>query len=180
MNVVSVSIGAIVLIAFLRLRGQPWLPRTERVKVWEGNIHSPGCSQHVSDWYSLSHVNHGVAVGVIAILLGWSFDLALVVALATGVAWEIIEHTDYVLNRFRTTTISLGYRGDTVVNSVSDYVLMTVGFWVAWQLPLEHILSLMVVLEVTAIVAARDSLLLATVMLCVNSDRIRRWQLREE
>ena len=83
-------------------------------------------SQHIADWYTLSHILHGVLVALIGRLLfpKLAFKMLLLVAIVTGVGWEIIEHTEFVMAAYRTTTINMGYHGDSVINAVADYIWM--------------------------------------------------------
>ena len=67
---------------------------------------------------------HGLTVILTGRLLftRLSFNALYVVAIATGVDWEIIEHTDFVIRQFRYGTVNQGYTGDSVLNAVSDYI----------------------------------------------------------
>jgi hypothetical protein len=105
-----------------------------------------------------------------------SFGALFAIAISTGTAWELVEHTDFVLDQFRDTTINQGYIGDSVLNAVSDYVFMMAGFFVGRLLPSIVTLITIVVLELTAAFIARDSLLLEAIMLVHRFEVIENWQ----
>src|SRR5204863_7440714 len=92
------------------------------VDLWVGARDSPKTSQMLADWYSLSHIVHGLlfygALWLVARRLdvGWRF----LIALSIEAGWEVIENTPMVIDRYRATTAALGYSGDSVVNSLSD------------------------------------------------------------
>jgi hypothetical protein len=153
-------LGALVVGLTLWAWGQPLICTCGYIKLWEGFIWSSGNSQHIADWYSLSHIVHGMLI----VLLGrtgfvwFSYPVLLIIAIFTGMAWEIIEHTDWVLNKFREVTIYQGYVGDSVLNAVADYVWMWVGFFIAQAISTVWILVLILNLELIAAVFGRDCL----------------------
>lgn len=158
--------------------GQPLICTCGYVKLFEASIWGRGNSQHIADWYTLSHILHGVLVILLGRIFGaWlGFTTLFWVALVTGVGWEIVEHTDWVLDRFRATNVNQGYHGDSVLNAVMDYVWMWVGFAAAYVLSTLWILVFVVMLEVIAAVVGRDSLTLTTMQLVYPLEAIDDYQ----
>ena len=117
--------------------GQPLISRTGEIRLWVNSIWSAENSQQIADWYSLSHAILGMLIALIGRGLAprVRYPAVLTMVLVIGVGWEIIEHTDFVLDRFRGQTIYQGYTGDTVLNAVSDYVFMLAGFVAAMAMP---------------------------------------------
>lgn len=171
-------LGAVAVGATLWAWGQPLICTCGYVRLWVGSIFSSGNSQHVADWYTLSHITHGFLVVILGRLVAPRAGLAplYLVAIATGVAWEIVEHTDLVLDRFRATTIYQGYIGDSVLNAVADYVFMLGGFFLAASIRIRWVILLATALEVTSATVARDSLLLTTIQVIRPSEAIDAWQ----
>ncbi len=136
-------------------------------------------SQHISDWYTFSHIIHGFAFYGIFWLVGrgrWPLGLRLVLALVLESAWEILENTPMVINRYRATTIALDYYGDSVLNSVSDILAMAFGFFLAMRLPVWLIVTLTVVMELAVGYWIRDNLTLNIIQLLYPIEAILKWQ----
>ncbi len=148
------------------------------VDLREGDPLSPENSKGIWDWYTLSHIIHGFlfygALWVVASRLSFGWRLAI----ATGieVAWEIVENSNAVIERYRTTTVSTEYSGDSVLNSVSDVVMMIVGFWLASKLPVWVTVVLILAFEALTMWLIRDGLALNVLMLIYPLDAVRDWQ----
>ena len=174
----GVIMGGLAVAVTLWAWGQPAICNCGYVRLWIGSIWSSGNSQHIADWYTLSHLVHGLMIVPLGRLIAprLSFNWLLAIAIATGTAWEIVEHTDWVLGQFRATTVNQGYVGDSVLNATADYVFMMGGFFLGKLVPSLWSLALIVVLEVTAALVARDSLILETIMLVHRVEAIENWQ----
>lgn len=163
----------------LWLEGRVVICKCGYVKLWENSIWSSGNSQHLADWYSLGHINHGILfAGAFALILRrWSMPARLLLTMVSGFLWETIENTDMVINRFRAVTISLDYYGDSVVNSMSDSVFMLAGFLLASRIPSLASAAVFLGLEALSTLTVRDGLLLDTIMFVHPIQAIMDWQL---
>lgn len=148
------------------------------VDLWVGARDSFKTSQMLLDWYSLSHIVHGLlfyaALWLVArrAPVGWRFLAALLIE----AAWELLENSPVIIDRYRAATAAVGYSGDSILNSMSDIVMMCVGFLIARKLPVWAAIALLVTLELVPLVVIRDNLTLNIWMLLVPNDAVRTWQ----
>ena len=148
------------------------------VKPWVGVVLSSDNSQHLTDWYTFSHIIHGFLFYGALWLVGGRLSIGprLLVATALEWGWEIFENTDFIINRYREATISLDYHGDSILNSVSDILAMIAGFMIASRAPVLLVIGAGLALELFAGAMIRDNLTLNIVMLLWPMEWIKQWQ----
>lgn len=176
---ILITLGIIlVTAAYLLWIGREPICKCGYVKLWHGEVVSAENSQHLSDWYTPSHIIHGFlffgALWLVArrLSLGWRLAIATLVECA----WEIVENSDAVIERYRTVTISLDYYGDSVINTVFDVLAMILGFWLAAKLPVWATVALIILFEGATMWIIRDGLALNVLMLLWPLDSIAQWQ----
>jgi len=177
-----ILLGAGLLVALqallLFLLGQPSICECGYIKAWEGVVLSPGNSQHLTDWYTFSHVIHGF---LFYLALWFFFPRMPIVTrflLAVGieVGWEIVENTPLAIEHYRLQALAQGYIGDSILNSVSDTLAMAFGFFLAARWPVFVITLLAIGMEVFVGFAIRDNLFLNVLGFVYQPDFITAWQ----
>jgi hypothetical protein len=171
----------IALAAVLWSMGRPPICACGDVKLLHLVVQSPENSQHLADWYTPSHIIHGF----IFFGMGWlaqrkfpGIGLGLIVCLSVLVegAWEIMENSPVIIDRYREVTISWGYSGDSIINSVADICWMLVGFLIASRLPWKATLGLAIAAELFVGYMIRDNLTLNIMMLTAPLESVKEWQ----
>jgi hypothetical protein len=148
------------------------------IDLWVGARDSSRTSQMLADWYSLSHIVHGLLfyAALWLVFRRWPVERRLLAALIIEASWEVIENTPMVIDRYRATTAALGYSGDSVVNSISDILMMCLGYLAARRLPLWASVLLLVVLELVPLFIIRDNLALNIWNLLAPNAQVAAWQ----
>lgn len=174
-----VALTTAALAGTLALMGRTPICTCGYVKLWHGQVMSSENSQHLLDWYSPSHVLHGLAFYLALryllprLAVGWR----LVIAGVVEAAWEVIENTPWIIDRYRGETAALDYFGDSIINSTADMAMMIVGFLIAMRAPVWLSVSLFIAAELIVGWFIRDGLLLNIIMLLWPIEAIRQWQM---
>ena len=185
-KVAFIFVGIIIVLAgALYVMGRTPICTCGYVKLWQNEVMSAENSQHIADWYTLSHIIHGFAFFALlwwvsrrffrdkgGLALGFRFLLAVLLE----VGWEIIENSSWVINYYRENTVSLGYVGDSILNSVFDVIWMSLGFLIARKLPVWATLALVVFMELLAAYVIRDNLTLNILMFIYPFPGVKAWQ----
>jgi len=175
----TVAFTAAILVAagaILLAMGRPPICTCGRIALW--GAAGPEQSQMLADWYSYSHVIHGVLFFALLRMIAprWSVGRRFLIALVVEAAWEIVENTPLIIDRYREATIALGYSGDSILNSMSDIAMMAIGFVAAWKLPVWATVALVLAFELLPLIVIRDNLTLNVWMLLFPDPSIQAWQ----
>ena len=163
----------------LHQQGRLWWCSCSRVRLWSGDVWGAENSQQLFDPYTFTHILHGfLFCGVLAWLIPrvapiWRFCLAI----SIEALWEVVENSNFIIQRYREATLAIGYQGDTIINSLGDILACGVGFVLARKLGFRRSLALFVATEIILLFWIRDSLILNIVMLIYPIDAIKAWQM---
>jgi hypothetical protein len=179
----GVVVGAIVTLA-LTAAIESWMGRSPlgpdgTFALWEGNIWSSEQSQRLADPYSFSHVVHGLLFYGLLWLAARRLPVRdrFMIAFLLEAGWEILENSPIVIQRYRAVTIALGYEGDSILNSLSDILVMSLGFLLASRARVWVSVAAVLVLEVGCLIWVRDNLTLNILMLIHPIEVIKAWQM---
>ena len=172
--------AAILVLQIVILYAMGRLPICEcgYVKLFEPGVNTPGNSQHLADWYTPSHIIHGFLFYGPAWLLfrKQAISMRLSFAVLIEAAWELLENSRIIIDRYRTATMALGYSGDSILNSAMDTVFMVLGFFFAMRVPVWLTILVAIVFEIFTGWLIRDNLTLNVLMLVTPIDAIKEWQ----
>jgi hypothetical protein len=177
----AAAAAILILVAtasILLLMGRPPICTCGSIELWVGEANSSKTSQMLSDWYSASHIVHGLLfyAGLWLFFRKWPVERRFLAALLIEASWEVIENTPMVINRYREETAALGYTGDSVLNSMSDIAMMGVGFLIARRLPAWAAICVVIGLELVPLIVIRDNLTLNIWMLLAPNEALKTWQ----
>lgn len=175
----SIAVTA-VMVLVLWTQGRVWWCRSGDLAIYINQAwNSSHTSQHLFDPYSFTHVLHGVLAFWLAGLIFSKLDISwrFLIAIVGESAWEILENSSYVIEKYRENTASLDYFGDSIMNSVGDVIACAAGFWIAVKLGWWKSLIFFVFVEIVLLLWIRDGLLLNILMLIYPIDGIKSWQI---
>ena len=98
-------------------------------------------------------------------------------AISLEALWEILENSQFIIQRYRESTMALGYNGDSVINSMGDLISCITGFMLARYLGLRYSIALIIVIEIALLFWIRDNLTLNIIMLVCPIEAIKNWQM---
>jgi hypothetical protein len=177
----SITITLIIIATsfLLHLEGRSLICTCGKLFFWVGNIWSPDNSQHLFDPYSFTHLLHGFLFYWLMLLAARKIpnNWQLIIPVTTESIWEIVENSNFVINRYREATFALGYQGDTVINSISDIVVCSIGFIIAKGLGLKKSFVVFAITEIILLFWIRDNLTLNIIMLIYPVEEIKQWQM---
>jgi hypothetical protein len=154
-------------IAVLHALGQPFIAASRQILLWVNDPFSPDMSQQLADWYSFSHIIHGfIFFGLLRLVVPrLPLGLRLLLAMGIEISWEIAENSPTVIQHYRQQALAAGYVGDSILNSVSDTLMMSAGFLFAARVPGRYVIALAVCFEIFTAVMIRDNLTLNVINL---------------
>lgn len=175
---VVAAVFLIVQIVTLALMGRIPICECGYVKLFEPGVNTAGNSQHISDWYTPSHIIHGFLFYWLAIVVlpRASFGARLTLAVVVEAAWELLENSPIIIDRYRTATMAVGYQGDSILNSAMDTVAMGLGFLFAARAPIWLTVAIAIGFEIVTAIVIRDNLTLNVLMLVWPVEAVKAWQ----
>jgi len=161
-----------IQIAVLHTYGQPLIAASGRVLLWVNDPFSPDMSQQMADWYSFSHIIHGFIFFWLLKLAapGLSLTTRILIAMGTEVSWELAENSPAVIRHYREQALAAGYAGDSILNSISDTLMMCAGFFIASRLRARYVVALAISFEIFTACMTRDNLTLNVINLTAPAD----------
>ena len=182
-------IAGVVILALLVVQvlaehfmGRVWICSCGTIRLWVGDIWSPELSQQLFDWYTASHIVHGILFyGLLRLVLPRAPVLVrLAIAVGIEASWEIAENSPWVIEAYRKQALAAGYTGDSILNSFMDNMSMMTGFALARLLPWKATVALVLALEIGAAALVHDNLTLNILNFIHRFPAIEAWQSRAQ
>ena len=169
----------LVTVGILRAMGRTWWCKCATPHLFVADVWSEHNSQHVLDPYVFSHIQHGLVLYGLLVLVAswWSPGIRVVTAITIECGWEVVENTSWIIDKYRESTVSLEYYGDSIVNSVADIGACALGYAIAATVPVIVSAVGFLTIELVMLLLIRDSFLLNVVMLVYPLEAIKQWQL---
>ncbi|QYM71881.1 DUF2585 domain-containing protein [Pseudochrobactrum sp. Wa41.01b-1] len=173
-----IAITAAIQAVILYMMGRVPVCECGTIRLFVNEVNSNENSQQFFDWYTLSHIIHGfIFYGLFWLIAPKApLHVRLLLALGLEIGWELVENSNFIIERYRANTSSVDYFGDSILNSVFDTLSMVLGFFLAARLPIWVIIVTAVFFEILALIVIRDNLILNVIMLLHPVDFIRQWQ----
>jgi hypothetical protein len=177
--ILSLAVPGLMVI-LLRFQGRIWWCKLGDYSIYVNEAwNSRHTSQHFLDPYTFTHILHGVIFFWLASLLFSRFSVVrrFFIAISAEAGWEILENSNYIIEKYRENTASLDYFGDSIFNSVGDVLACAAGFWIAYKLGWWKSLAFFLLTEIVLLLWIRDGLLLNILMLIYPLDAVKNWQM---
>lgn len=181
---ILIGIVLIIMVIMLSTQGRLWWCKWDTpLYIATLDAWSKHTSQHFFDPYSFTHVLHGflflwILDVIVHKILGKkiSFAWLLFIAVFAEAAWEVLENSQTIIERYREQTASLEYFGDTIANSFGDVIACAVGFIIAYILRFWRTFALFLIVEIILLITIRDNLTINIIMLIYPIEAIKIWQ----
>lgn len=170
----------IIMIVILLLIGRAPFGPTGEIGLWAGDVKSQYNSQRFADPYTFTHIAHGIGFYLILwffLRRRFSAGILLVLAILLEAGWEILENTEFIIERYRATAIARGYFGDSVLNSAGDIIVTVFGALLAVKFPKGAVIAVFIFLEIFLALTIRDNLTINIIQLIYPIPAIEAWQL---
>jgi hypothetical protein len=163
----------------LRLLGRVFWCECGSLIPWSWDVNSPHCSQHLIDAYFFTHVLHGLVFYAVLVVVRWprSVSSRFLAVVFLECFWEILENSPLIIERYRAVTVSLGYFGDSIANSIVDILACWFGVLIACRAKVWQSVTIFVITELLLVATIRDCLTLNVLMLPFPVDAILQWQM---